>query len=433
MTEDFRGVFNELNEILVESYEEVKYLEDHDPCEAIDEEHNPIDYRMAKLQKKWAKQWYESIAMVKCDLVKYIKTVPVLGYNSAHYDINLIKQYMVTLLLEDKKNEIPPFLTEENQVEDLYPEGFEVYEGIQYPEYEAEVRDIAEVSVIKQGGSYTQFIVGKKLRFLDVYKYQSPKTSLDDFLKTYKAPVSKGVFPYEYLTPDTLYSRDIPEIKDFYSSLKGKNMLSDTEEEQINNYNEKVVKVWREENIENLSEYLLYYNRLDVVPFALSIIQWLKNFHLFNEDGSVNTKEGVDVLKTTIGIPGVARQLMYNSAAKHPGFKGFMLFNEDNRDWDDRFRNNIVGGPSVIYSFHHKAGVTRLRDPVKGKLCRSVLGLDATALYASLIHKPLPHGPGIRYDPCEPPEGSDDPGPWFQCKMASNGHQSQHEVPGRSG
>ena len=94
------------------------------------------------------------------------------------------------------------------------------------------------------------------------------------------------------------------------------------------------------------------------------------------------------------------------------------LFNEQNRDWDDRFRNNIVGGPSVIYSFHHKAGETRLRDPVNGKLCRSVLGLDATALYASRIHKPLPHGPGIRYDPCEPPLGSADPGPWFKRSMA---------------
>ena len=176
--------------------------------------------------------------------------------------------------------------------------------------------------------------------------------------------------------------------------------------------------MWREEKIQNLSENLLYYNRLDVIPFALSIIKWLKNFHLYNEDGSVNTKEGVDILMTTIGIPGVARQLMYNSAAAHPGFKGFTLFNEDNRDWDDRFQNNIVGGPSVIYSFHHKAGQTRLRDPVKGKLCRSVLGLDATALYASRIRKPLPHGPGIRYDPCDPPQGCDQPGPCFQRKIA---------------
>ena len=115
--------------------------------------------------------------------------VPVLGYNSAHYDINLIKQHLITLLMEDKKNRSPPFLTEDNQVEDHYPVDFEVQEGIKYPEYEAEVRDFSDVNVIKQSGSYTQLIVGKKLMFLDVYKYQSPNTSLDDFMKTYKAPV----------------------------------------------------------------------------------------------------------------------------------------------------------------------------------------------------------------------------------------------------
>ena len=70
-------------------------------------------------------------------------------------------------------------------MEDHYPVDFGVGEGIKHPEYEAEVRDFADVSVIKQGGSYTQFIVGKKLRFLDVYKYQSPNTSLDNFMKTY--------------------------------------------------------------------------------------------------------------------------------------------------------------------------------------------------------------------------------------------------------
>ena len=70
------------------------------------------------------------------------------------------------------------------------------------------------------------------------------------------------------------------------------------------------------------------------------------------------------------------------------------------------------------YFYNHKADETCLRGPVKGKLCRSVLGLDATALYASRIRKPLPHGPGIRYDPCDPPEGSDEPEPWFKRQMA---------------
>ena len=419
LTEEFSEVFDDLNVIMKEAKLTLEDLEgEHDPCAAINKEQHPVDYRLAQLQKTWAKQWLQRLNQIKKDLVNYIKMVPVLGYNSAHYDINLIKQKLITALMEDKKNQPPPYLTDDNQVEDHFPPEFEPQPGLKYPEYEAEARDFSEINVIKQGGSYTKLAVGHKLLFLDIYKYQSPNTSLDDFMTTYKAPVSKGVFPYEYLTSETLYSHDLPSIKHFYSQLKGKNLLGDTLDEQRKNYIEKVLRVWRDKKIKNLSEFLIHYNELDVKPFSIAINNWLKNFHLYNEDGTVNTKEGVDVLKTTIGIPGVARQLMYNSAAAHPGFKGFTLFNEQNREWDDRFRDNIVGGPSVIYSFHHKAGQTRLRDPVKGKLCRSVLGLDATALYASRIRKPLPHGPGIRYDPCESPEGSDDPGPWFQRKMA---------------
>ena len=347
---------------------------EHDPCAAINKEQHPVDYRLAQLQKTWAKQWLQRLNQIKKDLVNYIKMVPVLGYNSAHYDINLIKQKLITALIEDKKNQPPPYLTDDNQVED--PPEFEPQPGLKYPEYEAEARDFSEINVIKQGGSYTKLAVGHKLLFLDIYKYQSPNTSLNDFMTTYKAPVSKGVFPYEYLTSETLYSHDLPSIKHFYSQLKGKNLFGDTLDEQRKNYIEKVLRVWRDKKIKNLSEFLIHYNELDVKPFSIAINNWLKNFHLYNEDGTVNTKEGVDVLKTTIGIPGVARQLMYNSAAAHPGFKGFTLFNEQNREWDDRFRDNIVGGPSVIYSFHHKAGQTRLRDPVKGKLCRSVLVLS---------------------------------------------------------
>ena len=55
MTQDFKHVFDELNELLVESYEELKYLEEHDPCENIDKEESPVDYRLAELQKKWSK------------------------------------------------------------------------------------------------------------------------------------------------------------------------------------------------------------------------------------------------------------------------------------------------------------------------------------------------------------------------------------------
>ena len=196
MTEDFQEIFDDLEVIIKEAKLTLDELEgEQDPCALINKEEHPVDYRLAQLQKTWAKQWYQKLNQIKQDLVNYIKVVPVLGYNSAHYDMNLVKQHLITALFEDKKNQLPPHLNDDNQIEDHSPPEFEPQPGLKYPEYEAERRDYSDIDVIKQGGSYTRLGVGKKLLFLDVYKYQSPNTSLDDFMKTYKAPVSKGVFP----------------------------------------------------------------------------------------------------------------------------------------------------------------------------------------------------------------------------------------------
>ena len=84
----------------------------------------------------------------------------MLGYNSGHYDINLVKQHLLTALMEDKKNQLPPYLTEDNMVEDHFPPAFEPRPGLKYPEYKAEVRDYSDINVIKQGGSYKKWLWG---------------------------------------------------------------------------------------------------------------------------------------------------------------------------------------------------------------------------------------------------------------------------------
>ena len=225
MTEDFQEIFDDLEVIIKEAKLTLDELEgEQDPCALINKEEHPVDYRLAQLQKTWAKQWYQKLNQIKQDLANYIKVVPVLGYNSAHYDMNLVKQHFITALFEDKKNQLPPYLNDDKQIENHFPPDFEPQPGIKYPEYEAEGRDYSEIDVIKQGGSYTRLGVGKKLLFLDVYKYQSPNTSLDDFMKTYRAPVSKGVFNYEYLTRETLYSAELP---------KNKGLLQFTQREKV--------------------------------------------------------------------------------------------------------------------------------------------------------------------------------------------------------
>ena len=97
--------------------------------------------------------------------------------------------------MEDKKNKSPALVTKGNVVDEHYPEDYEFNPALRYPEYKAEIRDFAEINVIKQGGSYTRMAFGQKLLFLEIYKYQSPNTPLDQFMKTYEVPVSKGVSP----------------------------------------------------------------------------------------------------------------------------------------------------------------------------------------------------------------------------------------------
>ena len=99
LTEDYEDVFDDLEVIINEAKLCLDDLEgEHDPCAQINKEEHPVDYRLAQLQKTWAKQWYQKLNQIKQDLVNYIKVVPVLGYNSAHYDMNLVKQHLITAL-----------------------------------------------------------------------------------------------------------------------------------------------------------------------------------------------------------------------------------------------------------------------------------------------------------------------------------------------
>ena len=101
MTQDFKTVFEDLNKLLTASLQEIQDLEENDPCRDIHKNENPIEYKLAALYKTWAKDWYKGLVNIKNDLAKHIKQVPVLGYNSAHYDINLIKQHPITTLIDD--------------------------------------------------------------------------------------------------------------------------------------------------------------------------------------------------------------------------------------------------------------------------------------------------------------------------------------------
>ena len=76
----------------------------------------------------------------------------------------------------------------------------------------------------------------------------------------------------------------------------------------------------------------------------------------------------------------------------------FHLFNNKNKDIYKLFKDNIVGGPSIIFNRHHEAGKTFIRNNLN-KPCEQIVGYDANALYLWAIGQPMPSGyPLIRHE-----------------------------------
>ena len=88
---------------------------------------------------------------------RYCNVLLVLGFNSAKHDINLIKSYLLPILVNG--------------------------------------RDI-EPTVIKKANQLVSFKFGD-IQLLDIMNFLGGATSLDSFLKAYNTRETKGFFPYE--------------------------------------------------------------------------------------------------------------------------------------------------------------------------------------------------------------------------------------------
>ena len=97
----------------------------------------------------------------------------------------------------------------------------------------------------------------------------------------------------------------------------------------------------------------------------------------------------IDFIHQAISIPGVAMRVSFNSITD-PAAE-FHLFNAKNKDVYRLFKENIVGGPSIIFNRYHEAGKTFIRnDP--NKACQKIIGYDANALYLWAIGQDFPAG-----------------------------------------
>ena len=107
--------------------------------------------------------------------------LPVFGFNSAKYDINLIKSYLLPILVNERHT---------------------------------------EPRVIKKANQFGSFKFGD-IQLLDIMNFLGGATSLDTFLKAYKNKETKGFFPYEWFDcPEKMNNKELPPYDSFFSILR---------------------------------------------------------------------------------------------------------------------------------------------------------------------------------------------------------------------
>ena len=119
-------------------------------------------------------------------LLGWLRQLPVVGFNSGKYDLNVIKRFFV------------PYLMKPSEDDEIDETRF----------------------VIKRQNTFMCFSTNK-LKFLDMVNFLAPGYSYDKYLKAYGCNLQKGHFPYEYM--DDVRKLDdcvLPPQAAFYSRLK---------------------------------------------------------------------------------------------------------------------------------------------------------------------------------------------------------------------
>ena len=129
-------------------------------------------------------------------------------------------------------------------------------------------------------------------------------------------------------------------------------------------------------------DFLIWYNNLDVAPFVKAVMK-LQDFYKVKR---------IDIFKSSISVPGIARQLVFQSAEKNGAY--FSLIDQKNSDLYFSYLQNIIGGASII--FHRQA--QRDKTFIRGgnNRVKRIIGYDANALYLYAFSKEFPVGSFIR-------------------------------------
>ena len=171
VNERMKKIFDQLNE-RGKNYSRSQFEYEDECIEGLEEAY--MSTQLLRIQKN-------QLTDLKQHLVRYVNTLPVFGFNSGRYDLNLIKSYLIPYLIRNKEH---------------------------------------ETSTIKKANDFISFKLGD-VQFLEIMKLLNGATTLDSFFKDHKASETKSFFPYEWFdNPDKPDFPKLPPYEACFSNLE---------------------------------------------------------------------------------------------------------------------------------------------------------------------------------------------------------------------
>ena len=187
------------------------------------------------------------------------------GFNSAKYDLTLIKSFLLPILGNERDN---------------------------------------EPTVIKKENQFISFSFGD-IQLLDIMNFLGGATSLHSFLKAYRISETKGFLPYEWFDhPDKIKKTELPPYDPFYSKFRICNPLEAEYMDYVNLFKngltteQAVIKlklskppptgiekyqnlqqIRKQEQMSSFKDFLRWYNNKDIVPTLEAMQKMIAFFH----------------------------------------------------------------------------------------------------------------------------------------------------------
>ena len=127
--------------------------------------------------------------------------------------------------------------------------------------------------------------------------------------------------------------------------------------------------------------FLRWYNNKDVVPTLEAMQKMLAFYH----------KKGIDMLRLGCTLPNLAFICLQKSTSAK-----FYSFTETDKDLFQTIREDMVGGPSIVFTRKAVVDETYIRN--SRDICKSIVGIDASQLYSYSFCQPMPTGLYTRWE-----------------------------------